>query len=209
MRTPEINTALENSISTERLEKYLLETGGDLDLSIELYEENMLLSESFYVPLQCLEVCLRNKIHAQMSKVYGTSWLLDHTVAPLTDHSRSMINDALEEIEPEDVTSGKIVAELKFAFWVGLMSRTYDSSIWRAALYKAFAATTGQKRSVVHGRLNMLRRFRNRVAHHEPIFHKDLEKTHNEIIETIIWMCPKTAKWAEHHSRTLEILKKS
>lgn len=208
MRTPEINSALEGSISTERLGKYLHEANGNLDLSIGLYERNMLLSESFYVPLQCLEVCLRNKVHAQMSQVYGGSWLLDHTAAPLVDHSRSMINDALDEIPPEDVTSGKVVAELKFAFWVGLVSKGYDNTIWRSAAYRAFIARGGQKRSVVHGRLNAIRRFRNRIAHHEPIFHRDVEKVHNEIIAAISWMCPTTSDWALHHSRTLEIIGK-
>lgn len=42
----------------------------------------------------------------------------------------------------------------------------YDQSLWRRSCYKAFLVFGGKKRSDVHGRLNAIRRFRNRIAHH-------------------------------------------
>jgi hypothetical protein len=94
------------------------------------------------------------------------------------------------------------VAELNFGFWVGLLGPSYDATLWRQTLHKGFIASGGgQKRSVVHGRFNALRRFRNRVAHHEPIFHRPLEQLHVEIIQSINWMCRHTSRWAAHHSR--------
>lgn len=167
----------------------------------------MLLSEAFYTPLQTLEVCLRNSLDSQLTLKYGANWLLDPTVAPLNDFSRSMINEATKAAD-NPPTHGKVIAESKFAFWVGLTAKGYDSSIWRAAAYRAFLKTGGVKRSIVHGRLNSLRRFRNRIAHHEPIFHKDVASTHNELIEAIFWMCRDTAEWARHHSSVEVVLER-
>lgn len=176
-----------------------------MDAAIAVYEWNMLLAEAFYVPLQCLEVCLRNKIHDRMSEVYGADWLTSAKAAPLNDFSRSMVNKAKEKVG-DDASNGKLVAELSFAFWVGLLATQYDATLWRQALHACFKATRGQKRSVVHSRLNAVRRFRNRIAHHEAIYDRPLERLHREMIEAIGWMCTDTCAWAEHHSRVATVL---
>lgn len=205
MRNAKIDTALEASISRERLAKYLDAADGDLSEALSLYERNMLISEAFYVPLQSLEVCLRNKLFEALSASFGQHWLTDHTAAPLDDHSRSFVNDALSQL-PTGPSPGQIVAELRFAFWVGLLARKYDADIWRHAGYKVFLARGGKPRKAVHGRMNALRRFRNRIAHHEPIFNRDLANTHAEVLEAIEWMCPATRAWTEHHSRVTDEL---
>lgn len=152
-----------------------------------------------------LEICLRNHIHTVVSSRYGNDWLTDSRVAPLTSFSRSFIDNAIRAIDG-DLTTGKIVAELKFAFWVGLMGRHYDATLWRRAIYRCFLANGGRKRSVVHGRFNAIRRFRNRIAHHEPIFHRPTQRMHTEIIEAIGWMCPHTRDWTAYHSRVVGVL---
>lgn len=205
VRTPEINAALEQTISRERLEKYFRDQGNDLDRALTLYERNIQLCEAIYVPLQALEVCLRNKVHRQMSSVYGPAWLTDPTAAPLNGFSRSLVNQAVGDIDGP-LTPGKIVAELKFAFWVGLMGPHYDESLWRRALHVCFRNGGGKKRARVHGRFNAIRRLRNRVAHHEPIYHKPIGQLHDEILEAIGWMCTDTQAWTAHHSRVAKVL---
>ena len=95
---------------------------------------------------------------------------------------------------------------LKFAFWVGLLSPQYDATLWRRALYRCFLHGGGKKRSLVHGRFNAIRRFRHRIAHHEPLFHRPVAQLHDELIEAIGWMCADTSTWARHHSRVADIL---
>lgn len=204
MRTPQINAALERSLTRERLAKYLVAQGNDLNSAIALYERNMRLSEAMYSSLQCLEVCLRNTVDQQMVAVYGQDWLTNHTAAPLTDFSRRLVREALEEVEPRD-PRGKLVAELKFAFWVGLHGPGYDNTIWRGALTRGFRARGGKKRSDVHGRLNAIRRLRNRIAHHEPIYHLPMIERHTEVLEAIGWMCRDTEAWATHTSRFVQV----
>lgn len=202
LRTVLTNEALERTLTRERLAKYLAVTHQDLDAAIKLYEENTRLSEAFYTPLQCLEICLRNCLHEQLANVYGDEWFRNAEI-PLEQDSQRMIFDAIEELRAarRPVTTGRIIAELKFAFWVGLLAKRYDATLWRQGLYRAFLARGGTTRNTVHGRMNVIRRFRNRVAHHEPIFDRPLQQTHTEIIEAIGWMCRETSNWAAHHSR--------
>lgn len=202
LRTDAINESLEKTISRARLRKYLASCDGDLAAALAHYERNTRLSEAFYTPLQCLEVCLRNTVHVRVAEMYGSDWMTNEG-PPLTEASRSMIADALEELQKytDWPSNDAIVSELKFAFWVGMLGQSYDENLWRETLYKGFANGKRLKRSVVHGRFNMIRRFRNRVAHHEPIFEKNLEKTHAEILEAVNWMCADTAAWTAHVSR--------
>jgi hypothetical protein len=202
-----INESLELSLSRERLHKYLTVTNQDLDAALALYEENTRLAESFYTPLQCLEICLRNKLHISLANSYEENWFRNNR-PPFNDDSRRMIFDAVEELKKDGrgVTPGRVVAELKFAFWVGIMGPRYDATVWRESLFKTFQVGGSRARSVVHGRFNTIRRFRNRVAHHEPIFHRPLQQMHDEIIEAIGWMCRDTADWAAHHSRFDDVM---
>ena len=71
LRTAITNRALEVSISKDRLGKYLAAAGGDRDRALTLYERNMHISEAFYSPLQCMEICLRNRMCLNLQSEYG------------------------------------------------------------------------------------------------------------------------------------------
>jgi hypothetical protein len=207
VRNAEINDAIARSLSEERLNKYLIAAGSNLDIAIGLYEGNTRLAEAFYTPLQAMEICLRNHLHLQMSEAYGSDWLVAGT-APLHDDAVESVDKAVRSLRRErsEPTNGAVVAELHFGFWIALMGPRYDGTLWREALYRAFRAKGKHlKRGTVHGRFNALRRFRNRIAHHEPIFQSDVARMHLEVLEAIGWMCPATMAWAEHHSRFDEV----
>lgn len=203
MRTATANVAIERSLSKARLEKYLFDAGTDLDIALTLYERNARLSEAFYWTLQSVEVCLRNHVSEALRLSFGNEWLFGGA-APFGPDALSEVRAASAKVGDE--IEGKVVAELRFAFWVSLLARRYDATLWRRGLHAAFRQGRAQPRSVVHGRVNMIRRFRNRVAHHEPIYRLDLERIHTEIVECIGWMCPDTAAWTAHHSRLPAVL---
>lgn len=194
--------ALEVSISKERLSRYRTENS-DISKAISLYERNTLLAEAFYTSLQGLEICFRNKLHAALQLTYDNDWLL-HERVPLAVEGRRHIADAKDVLRSPRrlMTEGAIIAELSLGFWVGLIGPSYDSTLWRKALYRVFSANGRYlRRKDVHGRFNAIRRFRNRVAHHEPIWDQDLLSRHREIIEAIGWMCADTAQWVDRRSR--------
>lgn len=194
------NTALTRTLSAERLKRYLDAAGG-LDGALALYERNLRLAEAFHTPLHCLEITLRNVVDECLRDRWGDGWL--HAPAmPLEDDARNAIAKAESALPRSDHSDGAVIAELNLGFWVGLLGPRYDATLWRLSLHRGFRPSgRGLKRSLVHGRMNALRRFRNRVAHHEPIFDRDLAAVHGEILEAISWMCPHTASWTAFHSR--------
>lgn len=119
-----------------------------------------------------------------------------------------LIDEAVAELQNrvQSPTPDDIVAELKFAFWVGLLGPGYDATIWRKTLHRGFANGGGKKRQTVHSRFNAIRRLRNRIAHHEPIFTRDVAQDHADALEAIGWMCIDTMAWTAHHSRLLDVL---
>lgn len=138
-----------------------------------------------------------------MSDHFGEQWF-DDTVAPLQHPLTEMIQKARDSLaaDKKDATPGRIVAELNFGFWVSIFGPKYDTSLWVPALRHAFPNRPKRcERKGVSGRLNAIRRLRNRVAHHEPILHRNVAQDHAQIIDALDWMCPFTAKWVAVHSR--------
>lgn len=186
--------ALRRTLSADRLAPFLAWAEGDFDRALHGYETDLRASEAFHIPLHSVEIALRNVVDVAMSEVYGENWLFA---------GGELMRDTVEEIAkaatklrdvPEVRLHGAVIAELSFGFWVALLGPRYDATLWRRALHRAFRSSgRSMRRDLVHSRFNMIRRFRNRVAHHEPIWGKDLLALHGEILEAIDWMCPLTA----------------
>lgn len=193
--TPERLTALERSLSRERLTYYLGECTGDLECALRMYELNTRISAAFYSPLQGLEVLVRNDMNMQMQAAFGANWI-DLSTAKLQPTQIDDIKKTIAKIEQHQPSNGAIVAELPFGFWVGLLGPKNENEIWRKALYKAFAhRPRGTERKIVHNALDAIRRLRNRIAHHEKILHRDLRANHDTILEIAGWCCPITRDW--------------
>ena len=62
---------LELILSLDGFGRYLAWAGGDRERAIELYTLNTRISESLYIPLQSLELSLRNRIHVVMTEAFG------------------------------------------------------------------------------------------------------------------------------------------
>lgn len=201
--TEEAVNSLVRFLSEGRLEKYVERFGHDKVECLQLYAYNAAISESLYTPLQGLEVCLRNALDIQLVNSFGPNWHLDKNQIleyPLTE----MIDKAYAEIRKEKSapTRGDIVAELNFGFWAGALGPRYDDPLWRQTTRHAFPhRPKGFKRADVHGAINAIRRLRNRVMHHEPILHRDLESDHETIMLAISWICPATVQWIRSQSR--------
>lgn len=200
--------ALELSISQDRLAPYLQKTRGNRKKAIQFYVWNMMISSTFYPPLQCLEVTLRNSIHRELSKKYNATWyeninnLLKYSEKKKINSAKKALSKQGKPLEPS-----QIIAELSFGFWVSLLGTgegdNYET-LWRKALYKAFP-NANLLRKDVHRDLNKIRKLRNRIAHHEPIHKRDLRKDYNLIIQLIEFMCTNTAEWTKHHNYFQEI----
>ncbi len=75
--------------------------------------------------------------------------------------------------------------------------------IWRPALQSSFA---GMGRQQVHMEINRMNRLRNRIAHHVPIYDRDLNKDYDTILKMLTRICPDAHEWVEEYSRVREVL---
>jgi hypothetical protein len=194
---------LQRSVSATRLQRYTSIAAGDAAQALRLYMWNTALSEALYGPLQGLEITLRNKIHERLTSAYGTHWYdnsrlqLRHTQQEQLGNAKQMLGNQGKPIEP-----ARVLAELSFGFWVGLLSPKYETHLWRPHLRPLFAnALPPFIRKDAHKALDEIRFLRNRIAHHEPILQRRLPEEHQLILTVIQWFCSETASWVGHHSR--------
>ena len=215
--TEETLTEIEAALSHERLQPYLNATGEALERALRLYLWNTALSAAFYGPLQGLEVILRNAIHHQLANRYGSVWYENLDVG-LDRGALGRIRQAISELTRDGHTSDapRIVATLSFGFWVSLLGSggrlesgrkaNYEMTLWRPALRQVFAHRATLTRRQAHGPLNELRILRNRIAHHEPIFARNLTADHARILEVMGWVSPGIRTWTAHHSQLPALL---
>lgn len=194
-----------NSLSGERLSTYLKAQNNDLEKTLELYIKNIEISAAFLVPLQGLEVSLRNSLNETIKDYYNTEdWF---NKIPVNNGAQKIIDNAKKSVKRNQKTpqTSHVVAELPFGFWLALLNKEYHQTLWIPFLNKGFPHA-GKPRSEIHGHLDHIRIFRNRIAHHEPIFNRHLEQDFKSIITALEWICPETAAWIEAHSKVLETL---
>lgn len=198
-----LHPELEQALSLERFGRYLAWAGGDRRRAIELYTLNSLVSESLYIPLQALEVTLRNRIHVVMTGSHGESWFHRDGFL-LGDRQHGQLAKAIEDIKRDkrEPTPGRIVAELTFSFWTAMFGTSYDE-LWKTSLYKMAKKPNGKgiARKDFAAPLTPIRILRNRIAHHEPVIAWDLAKHHAKIVELTAWASPSAAAWCKEHDR--------
>ncbi|WP_166352402.1 Abi family protein [Phytoactinopolyspora limicola] len=197
-------------LSSERLRPYRDSTH-DLPGAIKLYEWNTSVSGAMYEVLAGLEVILRNALVAQLENWHGQrpgSWYRDprRVLAP---ERHIQIVQARERVRQlgRDETPGRVVAELSFGFWRYLLTKRYESSLWTHHLRHAFPHLQPQSRARVEKRIRHLNRLRNRVAHHEPIHNRDLNRDHQDIITLIGWISTDAGRWVAAQSRVPALLR--
>jgi hypothetical protein len=179
---------------------------GDPDAAMELYRWNIDVSSAFYAPLHFLEVGLRNAQHRRLVGQFGQEdWW---HAATLTGRGPGMVDAAVRTAAaranrpsvPDDV-----VTELHLGFWVSLVSRSYDRSLWVPSLHAAFPHHRGRRKDL-HGELETMRLFRNRIMHHEPVHHRHLEKDHETALRLVGYMSPELVRELEAFDRVPRLL---
>jgi len=165
---------------------------GDGDpAAVALYAWNAQVSAAFLTPLHFCEVVVRNAAADALEAVYGARWPWNSVfVLSLPSPSaRNIYNPRadLRGVASKQVSTGKVIPELKFVFWQELFTHRHDVRLWDAHLKRVFpehdpTKTMIEIRRSIYGDLEAIRRLRNRIAHHEPIFTRnlilDLERMH-------------------------------
>jgi hypothetical protein len=202
------------AVSTERLGAYSTTDKGDLDSTdaVARYLWNGALCIAFHPSLHALEISLRNNLFGASSAFVATAgrkigpyqcWL-DAQPTFLYKNEEEKVQDAKARISADrrPPTAGRLVAKLGFGFWTALCRSPYDHAraggprLWPSLLLKVFPhlPKPQRQRQIVQQQLDDVREFRNRIAHHEPIWDRDPLARYDEILTAIGWMYPGMAK---------------
>lgn len=208
----EINEVLLERLSRTRLRSYLIAADGDLSNALLLYLWNTQVSAAFLEVLSTVEIVMRNSWHrhlqnASREKTGSSIWHEGYRV-PLNDYSQRDLQQARERLKARGkvVNSDQVVAELNFGFWRFLVAKQYRTTLWPLAGKYAFPnidPSQIQELSTVMGRLHDLR---NRIAHHEPIHMRNLERDLADCLWVIGGVCLTTRQWVESNSRVVGVL---
>ena len=189
-------------LSATRLATYLRECQGDQTKALRLYAWNVEVASAFWGSFNMLEVSLRNAIHNELGNLAGREdWW--NTQIGLRQPERHRVQEALasaQRAQGAAIAPGHVVAELSLGFWVGLLANRYHQRLWEPALHAAFPHLAGRRRDL-HRKLESLRKLRNRIAHHEPIFARNLTADHNRLLDVLGAISPVAVDWVKQNSR--------
>ncbi|GAA1870085.1 Abi family protein [Paeniglutamicibacter psychrophenolicus] len=226
--TPGNDAWIENWLSVDRFSTYLESAGGSRTRALDLYEWNAKLSAAFLHDLSHLEVGLRNACDRQLAAatlpgdLHWTDPATLLTLFPILmrrnkltgrQHDVNKIpRNNVERARTSAATKphtpplpGKTVAEIMFGFWTYLLSDSHEKTIWVPYLHKAFPP--GTDRSRLNDSLASLRRFRNRVAHHENIL-QGSEGERRRIVYLVRLLSPDALEHLQTNSDVAMILTK-
>lgn len=202
-------------ISAPRFATYLQAMGNDREMALELYAWNLDISSALIVPLQVCEVAVRNGIAEAIEAVHGANWPWNNGFIRSLPRPKSKFRynpaDDLQVCAHRLPTTGKIIAELKFAFWENIFTAGQDSRLWNAHFRTFFpGAPLAQAiplcRAQAYADLQAIRHLRNRIAHHEPVFTRNLADDYQRIHDMIAWRSPTAAAWMDGKQTVMALI---
>jgi hypothetical protein len=203
---------LVRTLSPERWETYAALSAERGESAASLYAKNLTYSKELYVIIAGLEVSVRNSLHMSLSNHFGKrDWMSNLEL--LRKSHKDQINKAIEKLVQNKTKGYRIpdlISELNFGFWAHLVDAPYEQSLWTPALRHCFKNKLGRPvRQDVEERLKTLLRFRNKIAHLEPIirYEGQLIQTYQNAYDVMSWICPETANWFDKQSNFKEVWK--
>lgn len=201
--------AIEHTLSTSRFSTYrkaiLSNKGVNCNLqALALYEWNAKLASTFLLPLHIYEVTLRNAISDAITSRYGKNWPINEVFQNSLTYKNKNKNknkkELLSVVGTEYQGLGKVLPELKLSWWEEMLTKRHDGRIWNKYLSAIFPNTQNltvkQVRSSLKGACFTIRKIRNRIAHHEPIFNQiSLLDIYPLIESTVSMRCGETKSW--------------
>lgn len=199
------------SLSVRRFETYLKAAGYNAERALQLYLWNARLGAAFHLPVQAVEVSLRNRINTVLVAEFGPDWWRETQFLELADHDR--MRD-LDMVKARTIRRGalldtdQVVASLSFGFWAGMLHRRYNPRIWGRHLILGFPGLPSDiDRDRLHQAVIKVARLRNRISHHEPLIKSNVMQHLQDIMTLLRWLCPETAAWIKPHCEVPKVIR--
>jgi len=211
--SPDEVAALPQVLSAPRFATYIAARGSPLP-ALSLYHWNAQVSAAFLFPLHIYEICIRNAAANAIEGYYHANWpwakafetSLPNPMPPHFSPRRELL-----KVRDGKLTAGQVIGELKFAFWESIYTKRHDGRLWNTSALGEFRnlppGTTPQAaRKLVHASTGAVRALRNRIAHHEPIFARDLVSDYQTIHDIILYKCRHTAGYVSRSQGVTNLL---
>jgi Abi-like protein len=203
--------AVVKTMSKRRFETYLHAAGYNEQRALNLYLWNAKLGASFHIPIQVVEVSLRNRVNHALMSEFGQDWWKDERFISIIDRERMHDLEVVKtRISKKKLTldTDQIVAGLSFGFWVSLMHKKYNPSLWGKHLQSSFSdLPVSETRQRVFELGGQISRLRNRISHHEPLLRTNVLQEYSDMLMYISWLCPDTAIWVKPHCDVPKIVR--
>lgn len=204
--TPQLLQDLEVNLSSPRFAAYVKRAGHHREYAVQLYLYNARLAKSMLFPLHIMEVALRNGIDTILTSMFGNSWPNNLKFRQmLTPESNNAIQKTINRFS-KIPSKDDIVSELSLDFWSNLFRPHYDRSLWQTNMAKLFPCASVTRASF-QSEIHEVNRFRNRIAHHEPILDMDINRLHRTVINIACYRSTHTGDWAKTHSTVPNMLR--
>lgn len=197
----------EGVLPSPRFSPYLQEALCDEKAADCLYRWHARMSSACMELISHFEVILRNSIDSTLAKYYNESernipWFLLKN--GLTKKIEKNIVEARQESARFKFESrGQIVSRLTFGFWTNMLSRRCDE-LWQKSLHNAFP-NTRRPRSEVMRHVEEIRKFRNKVAHHDSLLGVNIPFEIDRIFNVTGWISTSAEKWLREISRCQDV----
>jgi hypothetical protein len=203
-----------SNISTPRIKTYE-------DLGFKENDEEVLfayfsiqeISSHFFVPLQVLEIGLRNSIHNALKKHFSKKWPEQkwYDIVQLSDISKQTLISAKAATEKKcgaDYSDDDLISNITFGFWVYMLDEQHRDpknphSFWNQISGTVFPGKGAKKIKEIFVILKQVNLIRNRLYHHEPVWKKKgpgeysykkaidiLKKDYYKIMKTLDMLAP-------------------
>ncbi len=213
-----ITCAVKSALSPARMATYeanAIAKGYEPAAALKLYAWNARISGALLVPLHICEVVIRNAVAEALGAMHGSQWPwnpgFERSLPRQGGPGYDAISD-LQMVRKKVATTGQVIAELKFVFWEKMFTRRHDNRLWNVHLRRVMpnlnaSETVAEHRQRIYEDLNKVRLLRNRIAHHEPIFARNLNEDLKLIQGLVAGRCRASADWLLIEQQVTEMLK--
>lgn len=207
---------LEYYLSRPRLDRFLIAAGGSHFKAQKLYRINLRVSQAFYPVLNLFEIFFRNAVYKQVSSYFSDpNWIINEKTGFMSNQSLSASNYFLKKNvhkaeksirrKGSAITAGKVVAEQSLGFWTSLFDPHHYRLIGGSPIHSFPNKPAHANRGLINQKLDLIRGFRNRVYHNEPICFKNthIDFSHSlhitgEIYDLLRWIDPDLTDYVDY-----------
>lgn len=209
---------LQRLLSVPRLDRYMIAAGGDKKRTVRLYRTNLKVAQAFHPVLGVFEVVLRNEIDQALQFYFNDpDWIITKKQI-LGGRLTSQVIEVEKRLLAEGiaVTRGKVLAGQMLSFWTDMFGKPTFKRLQGSPIHIFRHPPPALVRKDASIRLNLIRQFRNRINHNEPICfkHNAIDFTqavlvHQTVYEILDWIDPDVRRFLKGLDTVPNVLKRA